>query len=654
MSIVQSRKIGLHHIAFFRSFFEGSLDIRKMADRFLETGNDIVAARETLKMVQDAFVSAALRVGRDKEAQWLVLPASTYKGKGDVEKRADLERLKTEVPPPPDFNDWQDIYDPDGFFSERELLEVYSSTFAAEIQAYETYRSGPEMLPSRKIITAVDLTRRINLINELAGELVSYPRLTDSVHGWFSPSVAQRLSDAQLPYLEDLVNLANEHGFRWFRFVPKLGEKTARKLIDWLQENNVHFDGALNKIAKQPIRTIAKHSLVPTQSRYGITTLERLAVPHPLSGTNGTNRADLTRNKLSASNDYDAIHEWLGLYPVMHTFQSYRKEAERLLLWALCEKRKPLSSLTTADMNEFFLFLENPPEAWCSPKRYERYHENWRPFVRDSRSAGNALLSPRSIRQARAITSTLFGWLVSQQYLDSNPVLGLPETKHAEPIKIDHSFTKSQWQHVVRFLSAMPNDTVAQVRLKFLVLFGYGTGLRLHEIANAQLGHLKRMEFEDSDLFDVYMLEVLGKGKKLRTVPIPRMALTSLRDYLEVRGLSRQLGSNADSTPLVSSLRNSMQRVTNKTVYVLIKEFFVMVARSLDCDSEAHRRFLRASTHWLRHTYGSHAVNSAASLQTVQENMGHSSLNTTSLYIKGEDEQRWKEIDTFMESGFSS
>lgn len=264
------------------------------------------------------------------------------------------------------------------------------------------------------------------------------------------------------------------------------------------------------------------------------------------------------------------------------------------------------------------------------------------------------LLSPRSIRQARAVISTLFQWLVSQQYLDSNPILGLPEAKNSEPIKVDHSFTKSQWRHVVRLLNDMPVDTVSQARLKFLILFGYGTGLRLHEIANAKIGHLKCVEFEDSTLGDVYMLEVLGKGKKLRTVPIPRMALSALQDYLEMRELPRHIASNDEATPLVSSLRDATKRVTNKTVYVLIKAFFAHVATTLDADSEAHRRFLRASTHWLRHTYGSHAVNSSASLPTVQENMGHSSLNTTSIYIKSEDEQRWKEMDSFMETGFSS
>lgn len=652
MTIVESRKIGLHHIAFFRSFFEGSLDIRKMAERYLETGSDIVAARETLKHIQDAFVAAALRQGKDKEAQWLVLPKSTYRGKSDQEAAEQVEAEREPILP--DFSEWSEEFDRDGFYSEQELIEIYSETFADEIKEWEAYKARQAVMPSPKVISSVDLNLRINLINDLSAELVSAPSLDDSVFGWFAPAVAQRLVDQGLHTLGEIVAQANEHGFRWFRFIPKLGEKTATKIVQWLNDNNEHLEGKLHPAAVKPIRTVAKTELVPAQQRFGITTLENLHVPHPLAGHDGSNRADLSKNKLTAQNDYDAIHEWLSLYAVAHTFQAYRKEAERLLLWALCERGKPLSSLTTADMNVFFQFLANPPASWCSDRRYERYHEKWRPFVRPAdTNPEDPLLSPRSIRQARAITSTMFEWLVSQQYLDSNPVRGLPELKATEPIKVNRSFTRAQWRLVVKYLSEMPCDTVAQARIKFLIPFAYSTGLRRHELANSRIGHLKCVEFEGSNLTEVYMLDVVGKGQKFRTVPVPRITIAALQTYLEMRGLSRHIGSNDDETPLISSLRHPAQQVTTKTVGMLVKDFFAEIAATLDVDSEAYRRFVASSTHWLRHTYGSHAVETA-SLPTVQENMGHSSLNTTSIYIKSEDEQRYKEMEAFMQSGFNS
>ena len=46
-----------------------------------------------------------------------------------------------------------------------------------------------------------------------------------------------------------------------------------------------------------------------------------------------------------------------------------RKEAKRLLLWAVLEKAKPLSSLNVEDAAAFMAFLEAPPDAWCGPRR---------------------------------------------------------------------------------------------------------------------------------------------------------------------------------------------------------------------------------------------------------------------------------------------
>lgn len=51
----------------------------------------------------------------------------------------------------------------------------------------------------------------------------------------------------------------------------------------------------------------------------------------------------------------------------------------------------------------------------------------------------------------------------------------------------------------------------------------------------------------------------------------------------------------------------------------------------------------RASAHWLRHTAGSHQADSGVDLRTIRDNLGHVSLNTTSLYLHTEDDERHSE-----------
>jgi hypothetical protein len=72
----------------------------------------------------------------------------------------------------------------------------------------------------------------------------------------------------------------------------------------------------------------------------GVVPLERLHVPLDLSGERGTFRAPVERCAIAARNDYDAIQTWLSTKSSELTQASYRREAERLLLWCYCSARK--------------------------------------------------------------------------------------------------------------------------------------------------------------------------------------------------------------------------------------------------------------------------------------------------------------------------
>jgi len=63
--------------------------------------------------------------------------------------------------------------------------------------------------------------------------------------------------------------------------------------------------------------------------------LERLSLPPELDGSLGTNRALGARSQIAAQNDVDAIKAWLARFVATKaTFDTYRKESERLLLWS--------------------------------------------------------------------------------------------------------------------------------------------------------------------------------------------------------------------------------------------------------------------------------------------------------------------------------
>ena len=79
------------------------------------------------------------------------------------------------------------------------------------------------------------------------------------------------------------------------------------------------------------------HSLVP---------LDQMAIAPQLDGSRGRNRAP-SCSQLSATDDRSAVLAWLARYADSPaTLASYRKEADRLLLWCTLQHGVALSDLT--------------------------------------------------------------------------------------------------------------------------------------------------------------------------------------------------------------------------------------------------------------------------------------------------------------------
>src|SRR5260370_32517496 len=107
----------------------------------------------------------------------------------------------------------------------------------------------------------------------------------------------------------------------------------------------------------EPLR-VSDAALVPLKP------LEQLSLPSELDGGLGTNRSVGVRPQIAAQNDVDAIRAWLARFvETQATFDTYRKESERLLLWSTTELRKPLSSLTHEDLLVYQRFLADPQPA---------------------------------------------------------------------------------------------------------------------------------------------------------------------------------------------------------------------------------------------------------------------------------------------------
>ena len=148
------------------------------------------------------------------------------------------------------------------------------------------------------------------------------------------------------------------------------------------------------------------------------------------------------------------------------------------------------------------------------------------------------------------------------------------------------------------------------------------------------------------------MLSVVGKGDKLRQVPVPTRLVEELQDELEQNGLDADARheSNRDVAILNRVQGGVVTPWSASGLAKGIKDVLDRCAATMEIDDAKQLR--KASTHWFRHTHGSHALNGrpggkAVPIQVVQNNLGHASIGTTSGYLTTERDARLAAMKDF-------
>ena len=375
--------------------------------------------------------------------------------------------------------------------------------------------------------------------------------------------------------------------------------------------------------------------------------IERLAVPPELDGRCGANRAPRASAQIRADTDVEAVAAWLLRYTDSRaTLMNYRKEAERLLLWAVIERGMPLSSLAHEDLLRYRQFLANPAPAqrWVirGGRKPPRSDPAWRPF--------SGPLSESSVRQALLIVNALFSWLVAAGYLAGNPLaLSRSRTRRPAP-QVVRCLEPVLWEAVKEAIRRRPTETASQTRhqarARWLFTLLYLCGLRIGEVVDNVMGSF--FVRRDRDGVERWWIGVRGKGAKTRLVPATRELMDELARYRRVAGLKGDLPGSDEDIPLLGRLGDPRRRLTRAAAHNLVKEIFwdaagVLRARGAEFEPLA-RRCEQASAHWLRHTAGS-AMADHLDLRFVRDNLGHESLSTTSGYLHAQDDERHRETE---------
>ena len=157
-------------------------------------------------------------------------------------------------------------------------------------------------------------------------------------------------------------------------------------------------------------------------------------------------------------------------------------------------------------------------------------------------------------------------------------------------------------------LLSFPPTNFAEWRTLCIVSLFYATGLRVSELINLQL--------ENVNTKDGWVL-AFGKGRKQRFVPMHQEACILLERYLFERN-AHFATKETDSEIFLNKQGKKLSRIT-------VWKDIEMLGRQAGISTPLH-------PHLFRHTFASHLLQGGADLRSLQEMLGHESLNTTQIY----------------------
>jgi site-specific recombinase XerD len=225
-----------------------------------------------------------------------------------------------------------------------------------------------------------------------------------------------------------------------------------------------------------------------------------------------------------------------------------------------------------------------------------------------------------------AAVREFYKWLVAGGALTVDPAAALkyPQTGRKLP-------SMMTLDNAERLMWAPDFSTFAGVRDAAILSLLLGCGLRREGVARLNVSHLVQVAIKGGDRR--YMLNVVEKGDKERSMPVPREVDMVLRLYLEhedLKKIDRTL-ANGDQVLFVS-INNMMvpaheyigerRRMAPKAVWEIVRKH----------GKTAGIPAAQLHPHALRHLYGTELLESDVDLAIRQELMGHADPKSTAIY----------------------
>lgn len=210
--------------------------------------------------------------------------------------------------------------------------------------------------------------------------------------------------------------------------------------------------------------------------------------------------------------------------------------------------------------------------------------------------------NPRSTNRHRSSLKSYFKYLTRSGIITINPTLKL----RALPIqhKLPEFISRPKGEKLFSELTTTHEENDPEdERNDMIVLLLYTTGIRRAELASLTT---------DSIDLEQKKIRVIGKGSKEREIPLLNEVCKLLERYLQniCKNEKKHLFLTKQNKP-----------ITHNQIYEVVKK--VLTRAGIQG---------KQTPHTLRHTFATHLMAGGASIKSIQELLGHSSLSSTEIY----------------------
>jgi integrase len=388
--------------------------------------------------------------------------------------------------------------------------------------------------------------------------------------------------------------------------------------------------------------------------------------------------------------DFEVARKFLVSYDqVSGTFGRYRTEIQRFLNYLWLTGKRTLDQIDGDTLQSYLNFVESPPASWISKSvtpafvsagGYRVAQSDWRPFVHrvSKNSTGKPAkyqVSPATAKAIRGSLRLFFLHLIELDILDRNPFAHIRKSARSRTSSVKTSdrtvsTTKNvrrlhdwEWEHLVQVaIEAAVDNKGKYERMLFVVVTMKALYLRVSELAarvdsngaprEPTFGDFKRLQEKG---LDCWVFTIYGKGGKLREVTLPDAYLPYLKRWRSFLGLSTDLPIEGEQTPILPSSHGG--NLKSRSVATIYESAVLLAADELDAQAKAESdpgtanklrssaqrfRALKSTTHYLRHTGASQAIDANPDdLRYISEELGHASAAFTEKeYINSDQAQR--------------